>query len=97
MEDARTIIEAIKHMWEKNYSESNIDISKYKTVHIPTPMQKTSFDCGYFVLKFIEAWDGRRMMPFNGADMPILRKLYTKKWVDNEDNKVDWEKLLFHT
>lgn len=39
MEDARVIIGSIKHMWEKNYSESNIDISKYRTLHIPTPMQ----------------------------------------------------------
>lgn len=41
MKDARAIIAAIKYMWEKNYGESNIDISKYKTLHIPTPMQKT--------------------------------------------------------
>ena len=40
--DARKIIGSIKHLWEKNYSESKIDISKYKTVHIPTQMQDTT-------------------------------------------------------
>jgi hypothetical protein len=39
--DARTIIGSIKYMWAKNYDQSKIDISKYKTVHISTPMQPT--------------------------------------------------------
>jgi hypothetical protein len=41
LEDARTIIGSIKYMWAKNYDQSKIDISKYKTVHISTPMQPT--------------------------------------------------------
>jgi hypothetical protein len=42
MADARTIIGSIKHLWATNYSESKIDISKYKTVHITTPRQLTT-------------------------------------------------------
>jgi hypothetical protein len=41
LEDARTIIGSIKYMWAKNYDQSKIDTSKYKTVHISTPMQQT--------------------------------------------------------
>ncbi|KAK1630469.1 hypothetical protein QYE76_004784, partial [Lolium multiflorum] len=52
-------------------------------------------DCGYFVLKFIESWNDIRMLPFNPSDMPVLRKLYLKKWVDHVNNKIDWQKLLF--
>ncbi|KAM0871214.1 hypothetical protein ACQ4PT_039581 [Festuca glaucescens] len=96
MADARKIIGSIKHYWQTNYSDSKIDISKYKIVHIPTPMQKTTYDCGYFVLKFIESWDGRRMLPFNPSDMHALRKLFLKKWMVREENLVNWDEMLFH-
>jgi Ulp1 family protease len=133
MQDARNIIGSIKHFWQANYSASKIDISKYMTVHIPTPMQKTtlvqtldfchsiyqfhchfnsfcilgksfdelfvllvpSYDCGYFVLKFIESWDGRRLLPFSPYDMPALRKLYLKRWMATERNLINWDELLF--
>jgi hypothetical protein len=133
MQDARNIIGSIKHFWQANYSASKIGISKYMTVHIPTPMQKTtlvqtldfchsiyqfhchfnsfcilgksfdelfvllvpSYDCGYFVLKFIESWDGRRLLPFSPYDMPALRKLYLKRWMATERNLINWDELLF--
>ncbi|KAM0850571.1 hypothetical protein ACQ4PT_052992 [Festuca glaucescens] len=95
MKDSRTIIGSIKHLWATNYSESKIDISKYKTVHISTPMQDTKYDCGYFLLKFIEEWNGRKMLPFSASDMPALRKLNLKKWVDFHKNTINWEELLF--
>ncbi|KAM0915625.1 hypothetical protein ACQ4PT_010699 [Festuca glaucescens] len=95
MKDSRTIIGSIKHLWATNYSESKIDISKYKTVHISTPMQDTKYDCGYFLLKFIEEWNGRKMLPFSASDMPALRKLNLNKWVDFHKNTINWEELLF--
>ncbi|KAM0898926.1 hypothetical protein ACQ4PT_021638 [Festuca glaucescens] len=95
MADARTIIGSIKHLWATNYSESRIDISKYKTVHITTPRQLTTYDCGYFMLKYIECWNGRRMAPINPSDMPALRKIFLKKWMDYVENMIDWEELLF--
>ncbi|KAM0910896.1 hypothetical protein ACQ4PT_013863 [Festuca glaucescens] len=95
MAEARKVIGSIKHFWQTNYSDSKIDISRYKTAHIPTPMQKTTYDYGYFVLKFIEAWDGRRLLPFKPSDMPALRKLYLKKWMAREENLINWDELLF--
>jgi hypothetical protein len=41
MADARTIIGSIKHLWSANYNQSKINISRYRTVYIPTPMQAT--------------------------------------------------------
>lgn len=81
MDDARAIIGSIKHLWELNYSESKFNIANYRTVHIETPMQKTTYDCGYYMLKFIELWDGRRTITFNTADMPNIRKQLTNKWL----------------
>ncbi|KAM0870558.1 hypothetical protein ACQ4PT_039932 [Festuca glaucescens] len=53
------------------------------------------YDCGYFVLKFIEEWNGRKMLAFSPSDMPALRKLNLKKWMDYCKNTIDWEELLF--
>jgi hypothetical protein len=47
------------------------------------------------MLKFIESWDGRRMLQFSPSDFPALRKLYLKKWMDCPENLVSWEELLF--
>jgi hypothetical protein len=52
-------------------------------------------DCGYFVLKFIESWDGRRMLNFKPSDMPAIRKIFLNKWMVRAENLVDWERLLF--
>nr|XP_051221660.1 putative ubiquitin-like-specific protease 1B [Lolium perenne] len=95
MADARTIIGSIKHLWATNYSESKINISKYKIVHITTPRQLTTYDCGFFMLKYIECWNGRRMAAINPSDMPALRKIFLKKWMDYVENRIDWEELLF--
>uniref|UniRef100_A0ACD5Y043 Uncharacterized protein n=2 Tax=Avena sativa TaxID=4498 RepID=A0ACD5Y043_AVESA len=95
MKDARLIIGSIKYMWSKNYTESKINIQNYKTVHIPTPMKSTTFDCGFFMLKFIEYWTGRKILTFNPIDMPIIRKIFTLKWLEWEENQTEWvEKLL---
>jgi hypothetical protein len=41
MEDVRAIVGSIKYLWAKNYEQSKINKSKWKTVHITTPMQST--------------------------------------------------------
>jgi Ulp1 family protease len=55
------------------------------------------YDCGYFVLKFIESWDGKRMLPIKASDMPAYRKLFLKKWMDRQENLINWEELLFNS
>jgi hypothetical protein len=53
------------------------------------------YDCGFFMLKYIECWNGRRMAPINPSDMHALRKIFLKKWMDYVENRIDWEELLF--
>ncbi|CAM0944316.1 unnamed protein product [Alopecurus aequalis] len=96
MTDSAAIIGSIKYMWALKYHESRVDISKYRTIFIDTPMQKTSCGCGYFMSKYIEFWDGRRMVqPFSQTDLPNIRKLFAKKLVDCNENQVIWQDLLF--
>jgi hypothetical protein len=40
--DYKAIIGSIKYMWAQNYADSKINIEKWKTEHISTPMQKTT-------------------------------------------------------
>jgi hypothetical protein len=47
------------------------------------------------MLKYIECWNGRRMAAINPSDMPTLRKIFLKKWMDYVENRIDWEELLF--
>jgi hypothetical protein len=42
IKDYRSIIGSIKYLWAEKYSDSNINIEKWPTEHIVTPMQKTS-------------------------------------------------------
>uniref|UniRef100_A0ACD5XW89 Uncharacterized protein n=1 Tax=Avena sativa TaxID=4498 RepID=A0ACD5XW89_AVESA len=96
--DYRAIIGSIKNMWARNYSQSKFNISKYRTLHIPTPMQSTTFDCGYFMLKFIECWNERMMMPFQPADMPVIRKYLVQKMLARAENRItNWHEVLFQT
>jgi hypothetical protein len=54
------------------------------------------YDCGYFMLKFIELWNGRKMIAaLNPMDMPIIRKQLTLKWSSWVENKIAWQELLF--
>lgn len=96
LKDSRAIIGSIKHLWGLNYAESKIDIQSWPTEHISTPMQKISYDCGYFMLKLIELWNGRKMLgALNPKDMPAVRKPLTLKWLQWTENRVSWEELLF--
>ncbi|XP_047088481.1 uncharacterized protein LOC124700392 [Lolium rigidum] len=96
VKDYRLIIGSIKYLWAKNYSESTINIENWVTEHIDTPRQKTTCNCGFFMLKAIELWNGRKMTAaINPSDMPDIRKQSTLKWLECVDNKIEWQELLF--
>jgi hypothetical protein len=42
LQDSRAIIGSIKYLWASNFGESNINIEKWQTEYITTPMQKTA-------------------------------------------------------
>jgi hypothetical protein len=53
-------------------------------------------DCGFFMLKFIELWTGRKMLNvINPQDLPIIRKQMTLKWLQWVDNVIAWQEILF--
>jgi hypothetical protein len=53
-------------------------------------------DCGFFMLKFIELWTGRKLLgALNPADFPTIRKLLTLKWLEYAGNDVEWQQILF--
>ncbi|KAM0860914.1 hypothetical protein ACQ4PT_046233 [Festuca glaucescens] len=96
LKDYRSIIGTIKYLWAKNYSDSTINIETLHTEHIDTPMQKTTYNCGFFILKSIELWNGRKMIAaINPYDMPTIRKQCTLKWLEWVDNTIQWQELLF--
>lgn len=56
--------------------------------------KKNSHDCGFFMLKYLELWDGKQMVLSEHSDMEDIRKLYTRKWQHFSGNKVFWQKVL---
>ena len=53
------------------------------------------FDCGFFMLKFLELWDGRVSPAITHDQIPELRKVLTAMWLEHADNKlINWKSLL---
>jgi hypothetical protein len=54
------------------------------------------YDCGFFMLKFIELWNGRKILGLiNPNDMPTIRKQLTLKWLEWCDNSIAWQEMLY--
>ncbi|CAL4953548.1 unnamed protein product [Urochloa decumbens] len=63
----------------------------------PTPMQKTTYDCGIFVMKFLQIWDGRKIHDISQNDIVQHRKkiaayILTHKF--NEETIADVKKFI---
>ena len=53
------------------------------------------FDCGFFMLKFLELWDGCVSPAITFEQIPALRKLMTARWLEHAENKLkSWKTLL---
>ncbi|XP_010276782.1 PREDICTED: ubiquitin-like-specific protease 1 isoform X2 [Nelumbo nucifera] len=52
------------------------------------PIQKTNYDCGIFVLCYMEYWDGRLMKSFAQDDIPYFRMKIMADLLLHPDNKV---------
>ena len=46
------------------------------------------FDCGFFMLKFLELWDGRVSPAITSDQIPALRKVLTARWLEHAENKL---------
>jgi hypothetical protein len=54
------------------------------------------YDCGFFMLKFIELWNGRKILGLiNPNDMPTIRKQLTLKWLEWCGNSIAWQEMLY--
>lgn len=95
IEDCNQIVTSIRNCWATKYSQPSTGIQDYPIEHVDAPQQETRYDCGYFMLKYIELWDGRNVTYyFKQSDMPNIRMLYTEKWVNWVQNKVKCQTLL---
>ena len=58
-------------------------------------LTRIRYDCGFFTLKNLEEWDGRRCpLVYTQDDMANIRKLYNDKWLRFHENKAPWRLIL---
>ena len=61
--------------------------------HIRSFFDRT--DCGIFMLKFLELWNGSMVPAISQEEIPALRKVLTALWWEHPGNKVMcWRYLL---
>uniref|UniRef100_A0A0E0PVU0 Ubiquitin-like protease family profile domain-containing protein n=1 Tax=Oryza rufipogon TaxID=4529 RepID=A0A0E0PVU0_ORYRU len=56
---------------------------------------KNSRDCGFYMLKFVELWDGKQLPAFEPSDIPNIKKLLTHKMLSFQGNCVQWMQVLW--
>ncbi|CAM0912916.1 unnamed protein product [Alopecurus aequalis] len=94
MDTCHCLIASIKKMWKAEYSTSRVDISSYPIHILPVPNQTTTFDCGFFMLRLLEEWQGRRVEMFDQKELPNMRKVMNEKWLRWPGYQVKWEFVL---
>ncbi|KAM0875219.1 hypothetical protein ACQ4PT_036911 [Festuca glaucescens] len=75
IEHANLLVDAIKSMYRINYSDSRRQIDDFELMYIPVPKQNTCTDCRFFMLKFLELWNGSVVPAISQDQIPALRKL----------------------
>ncbi|KAM0851177.1 hypothetical protein ACQ4PT_052596 [Festuca glaucescens] len=54
-----------------------------------------SLNCGIFMLKFLELWNGSVVPPITGDQIPAVRKVLTASWLEHPGNNLcNWRSLL---
>ncbi|KAM0881813.1 hypothetical protein ACQ4PT_032705 [Festuca glaucescens] len=95
IEHANKLVEAIKMMYKINYSNSYRQIDDFELMYIPVPKQKNGTDCGFFMLKFLELWNGSVVPAISQDQIPALRKVLTSLWLEHDRNElINWRSLL---
>ncbi|KAM0906696.1 hypothetical protein ACQ4PT_016611 [Festuca glaucescens] len=92
---ANRLVDAIKIMYKVNYSESRKQIDEYELVYIPVPKQGPILNCGTFMHKFLELWNGSVVPAITADQIDAIRKILTVSWLEHPDNKlINWRVLL---
>ncbi|KAM0841119.1 hypothetical protein ACQ4PT_059224 [Festuca glaucescens] len=82
---ANRLVDAIKIMYKVNYSESRKQIDEYELI----------LNCGIFMLKFLELWNGIIVPAITADQIDAIRKVLTVSWLEHPDNKlINWRILL---
>ncbi|KAM0903940.1 hypothetical protein ACQ4PT_018337 [Festuca glaucescens] len=85
IEHANKLVEAIKTMYKINYSDSYRQIDDFELIT----------DCGFFMLKFLELWNGNVVPAISQDQIPALRKVKTSLWLEHDRNEIiNWRSLL---
>ncbi|KAM0921420.1 hypothetical protein ACQ4PT_006870 [Festuca glaucescens] len=95
IEHANLLVDAIKSMYRINYSDSRRQIDDFELMYIPVTKQNNCTDCGFFMLKFLELWNGSVVPAISQDQIPALRKVFTALWLEHPRNElVNWRHLL---
>ncbi|CAL4976992.1 unnamed protein product [Urochloa decumbens] len=94
LETSNKIISNIKILWKQHHAKSKIDISQFKSLYIDAPKQESTVDCGYYMLKYIEYWDGKTVPQIHQSDMYNIRVNYMSKMLHWKGNLVTWHQVI---
>nr|XP_025881956.1 uncharacterized protein LOC107281337 [Oryza sativa Japonica Group] len=90
------VVASIKTMWDRFYMRSSKKtIQNYPLIFIDGPKQDNIRDCGFYMLKFVELWDGKQLPAFEPSDIPNIKKLLTHKMLSFQGNRVQWMQVLW--
>ncbi|CAL5065983.1 unnamed protein product [Urochloa decumbens] len=94
LETSNKIISNIKILWKQHHAKSKIDISQFKSLYIDAPKQESTVDCGYYMLKYIEYWDGKTVPQIHQSDMYNIRVNYMSKMLHWKGNLMTWHQVI---
>uniref|UniRef100_A0A0E0EPA1 Ubiquitin-like protease family profile domain-containing protein n=1 Tax=Oryza meridionalis TaxID=40149 RepID=A0A0E0EPA1_9ORYZ len=81
------VVASIKTMWDRFYMSQTYPCFVFAN--------KNSRDCGFYMLKFVELWDGKQLPAFEPSDIPNIKKLLTHKMLSFQENHVQWMQVLW--
>ncbi|KAJ1428637.1 Ulp1 protease family, C-terminal catalytic domain [Sesbania bispinosa] len=65
------------------------DDVKLEIVYVEVPEQPNVYDCGMYVLKFMELWELKKEMPYFKYEQILkFRQDYIRDWVRHPENEV---------
>ncbi|TVU31882.1 hypothetical protein EJB05_23586, partial [Eragrostis curvula] len=91
------LISTIKSLWKQNFdtAESTTrSLDDFDIQYLDIRFQTNSFDCGYYMLAFIDLWTGKKMPLFISNNVPKMRKKLLYDMLTSERNIVDWKEML---
>ncbi|XP_019442119.1 PREDICTED: uncharacterized protein LOC109346784 isoform X3 [Lupinus angustifolius] len=93
----KNLDDATKQRFEELLVLMNPSLTKKKSsitlVHVDVPLQPTNHDCGIYVLKYMETWDGsikwqdKTMPKYSHEEILEFRRSFICRWVQHPKNE----------